>query len=444
MVKAEVRKGLLDRLGLGRPDLRAWAMYDWANSAFQTTIIAAVFPIYFRRVVAADMPEAEALSRFAWASTIAILVVAVVAPILGAIADHAAIKKRLLAIFAGIGITSCFAMFWLTEGEWVFALTLFVIGNVGVAGSVVFYESLLPHLVGPAELDRVSTAGYAIGYLGGGVMLAINLLMIQQPAWFGLPDAGVGTRLSLASVGLWWLIFSIPLFMRVPEPAALAGPDREPASLALGVRNLVQTFRELRKYRHALLFLAAFFVYNDGIQTMIKMAAIYGDTIGLDSGAMITALLLTQFIGVPAAFAFGALADRIGAKPAVYLGLGVYTVIAALGYYMTTSLHFFALAVLVGLVQGGTQALSRSLFASMIPRQKSSEFFAFFGVFERYAGVLGPAVFAVIVSVSGQGRTAILAVLGFFIVGALMLTLVDVGAGRRDARAGEEEIAAIH
>lgn len=444
MVHAEVRKGLLDRLGLGRPELRAWAMYDWANSAFQTTIIAAVFPIYFRRVVAADMPEAEALSRFAWASTIAILVVAVVAPLLGAIADHAAIKKRLLAIFAGIGITSCFAMFWLTEGEWVFALTLFVIGNVGVAGSVVFYESLLPHLVGPAELDRVSTAGYAIGYLGGGVLLAINLLMIQQPAWFGLPDAGVGTRLSLASVGLWWLIFSIPLFMQVPEPAALAGPDREPASLALGMRNLVETFRELRKYRHALLFLAAFFVYNDGIQTMIKMAAIYGDTIGLDSGAMITALLLTQFIGVPAAFAFGALADRMGAKPAVYLGLGVYTIIAALGYYMTTSLHFFALAVLVGLVQGGTQALSRSLFASMIPRQKSSEFFAFFGVFERYAGVLGPAVFALIVSISGQGRAAILAVLCFFIVGGLMLTLVDVGAGRRDARAGEEAIAAGH
>jgi UMF1 family MFS transporter len=249
---------------------------------------------------------------------------------------------------------------------------------------------------------------------------------------------------SLAAVGLWWLIFSIPLFMRVPEPASLAGPDREPVSLGLGLRNLADTFRELRKYRHALLFLGAFFVYNDGIQTMIKMAAIYGDTIGLDSGAMITALLLTQFIGVPAAFGFGALAGRIGAKPAIYLGLGVYTLIAALGYYMSTALHFFALAVLVGLVQGGTQALSRSLFASMIPRQKSSEFFAFFGVFERYAGVLGPAVFATVVSISGQGRLAILAVLFFFIAGALLLTLVDVEAGRRDARAGEEEIAASH
>jgi UMF1 family MFS transporter len=437
-------KTMLHRLGLGRRDLRAWALYDLANSAYQTTIIAAVFPIYFRRVVAGDLPESVALSRFAWASTIAILIVAVVAPLLGAIADYAAIKKRLLAVFAGIGIASCFAMWWLTPGGWELALVLFVIGNVGVAGSIVFYEALLPHLVGPAELDRVSTAGYAIGYLGGGMLLAINLLMIQQPALFGLSGADAGTRLSLVSVGLWWLIFSVPLFLQVPEPRALAGSGHEKVSLASGVRHLLGTFRDLRKYRNAFVFLVAFFVYNDGIQTMIKMAAIYGDTIGLDSGAMITALLLTQFIGVPAAFAFGALAGRIGAKTAVYCGLGVYTFIAALGYYMSTAFHFFALAILVGLVQGGTQALSRSLFASMIPRQKSSEFFAFFGVFERYAGVLGPAVFAVVVSASGQGRLAILAVLVFFIVGALLLTGVDVDAGRREAREGEQEIAATH
>jgi MFS transporter, UMF1 family len=434
----------LDRLGLGRPELRAWAMYDWANSAYQTTIIAAVFPIYFRRVVAADLPEKDALSLFASASTLAILVVAIVAPLLGAIADHAAVKKRLLAVFAGVGITSCFAMLWLTPGAWLFALSLFVIGNIGIAGSVVFYEALLPHLVEASELDQVSTAGYAVGYLGGGTMLAINLLMIQKPALFGLSGADVGTRLSLASVGLWWLIFSIPLFVSVPEPRTLAGSGREKTSLAAGARHLLATFRELRKYRNAFVFLVAFFVYNDGIQTMIKMAAIYGDTIGLESGAMITALLLSQFIGVPAAFAFGALAGRIGAKPAVYLGLGVYILITALGYYMSTAFHFFALAVLVGLVQGGTQALSRSLFASMIPRHKSSEFFAFFGVFERYAGVLGPAVFALVVSLSGQGRIAILAVLIFFIVGTLLLTGVDVDAGRREARFGEREMAAMH
>ena len=431
----------LERIGLGRPELRAWAMYDWANSAFQTTIIAAVFPIYFRRVAATGLAEADAMARFAWATTIAILVVAIVAPVLGAIGDHSAVKKRLLGVFAGIGITACFAMFWITEGEWLFALVLFVIGNIGVAGSIVFYESLLPHIVAPKDLDRVSSAGYAIGYLGGGVLLAFNLLMIQRPQMFGLADAGIGTRLSFASVGIWWLVFSLPLFMKVPEPHTMARGASERISLMGGVRRLVETVRDLRRYRQAFLFLLAFLVYNDGIQTMIRVATIYGESIGLDSGSMITALLLTQFIGVPAAFGFGALASRIGAKPAVFLGLAVYAVISGLGYYMTTSTHFYALAVLVGLVQGGTQALSRSLFASMIPRQKSSEFFAFFGVFERYAGVLGPAVFALVVSYSGSGRNAILAVLGFFIIGALLLTRVDVDAGRLAARAAERELA---
>ena len=437
-------ESLLAKIGLGRPELRAWAMYDWANSAFQTTIIATVFPIYYQRVAAAGSESATAMARFAWATTIAIFIVAIVAPVLGAIADHSAVKKRLLAAFAGLGITSCFALFWVTEGEWMFALVLFVIGNVGVAGSIVFYEALLPHIASQTELDRVSSAGYAVGYLGGGVLLAINLAMIQQPALFGLADAGIATRLSFVSVGIWWLVFSIPLFMRVPEPRALAGGAPEPISLSAGVRRLVETLRELRMYRQAFLFLLAFLVYNDGIQTMIRVATIYGESIGLDSGAMISALLLTQFIGVPAAFAFGALAARIGPKPAVFLGLVVYTVISALGYYMRTSTHFFALAILVGLVQGGTQALSRSMFASMIPRQKSSEFFAFFGVFERYAGVLGPAVFALVVSRTGSGRSAILAVLTFFIVGGLLLTRVDVEAGRRAARAAEQDLATSH
>jgi UMF1 family MFS transporter len=433
-------KALLERIGLGRPELRAWALYDLGNSAFQTTIIAAVFPIYYRRVAAGGIPEADAMSRFAWATAIAILIVAIVAPVLGAIADHSAVKKKMLAVFAALGITSAFAMFWVTEGEWLLALTLFVLGNIGIAGSIVFYESLLPHLVTAEELDRVSAAGYAIGYLGGGILLAINLLMIQQPGLFGLPDAGLGTRLSFASVGLWWLIFTVPLMVVVPEPRSLVSVTRQRISLGQGVRVLMQTFRELRQYRQALLFLVAFLIYNDGIQTMIRVASIYGESIGLDSGAMITALLVTQFIGVPAAFGFGALASRIGPKRGILLGLGVYTIISALGYYMTTATHFFVLAILVGLVQGGTQALSRSLFASMIPRQKSSEFFAFFGVFERYAGVLGPAIFAIVVSHSGSGRNAILAVLLFFVAGAALLMPVNVAEGRQAARAAEGRI----
>ena len=419
-------------------------MYDWANSAVQTTIIAAVFPIYYQKVAAAGQTESLAMSRFAWATTIAILIVAIVAPVLGAIADYTAIKKRLLAVFMAIGATATAAMFWIGEGDWLFALTLFVIVNVGVAGSIVFYESLLPHLVDEKDLDRVSSAGYAIGYLGGGTLLALNLLMIQKPSLFGIPDTATATRLALASVALWWVVFSVPLFRRVAEPAArLERDESRGANLLLtGVKRLRETFQELRRYRHAFILLLAFLLYNDGIQTMIRMATIYGTAIGLPESAMITALLMTQFIGVPCAFAFGAIAQRVGAKAAVFGGLGVYVVIAILGYFMSTAAHFFALAILVGMVQGGTQALSRSLFASMIPRHKSSEFFAFFSVFERYAGVLGPAIFAFVVERSGSGRNAILAVAAFFVVGAAILTFVDVDEGRAAARAAEADLTA--
>jgi UMF1 family MFS transporter len=429
----------LARLGLGRPDVRAWAMYDWANSAVQTTIIAAVFPIYFHNVVAADLGDAEATSRFAWSTTLAIVIVAVVAPLLGAIADYAAIKKKLLAVFLWIGALATLAMFWVGPGDWSLALTLFILANVGVAGSIVFYDSLLPHLVSDQEMDRVSSAGYAMGYVGGGVLLAINLLMIQKPGLFGIPDAGTAVRLSLASVGVWWLFFSIPLFRTVPEPPRRIEADESQSGnvFSTGVTRLIETFKELRIYRQAFLFLLAFLVYNDGIQTIIRMATTFGSEINIDQNAMITALLITQFVGIPFAFMFGMLAARIGPKVAVFIGLMVYAVIIALAFFMSSAAHFYALAILVGMVQGGTQALSRSMFASMIPRHKSSEFFAFFGVFERYAGVLGPLVFAMMVDATGHSRNAILAVLAFFVIGGAMLAFVDLEAGRKAAREAE-------
>lgn len=432
-------RGLLDRVGLHRRELRAWAMYDWANSAFQTTIIAAVFPIYFQRVAAADLPGPVATERFAWATTIAILIVALLVPPLGAVADYAGRKKRFLAVFLAVGALATGAMYFIQRGDWALALVLFIVGNVGVAGSIVFYESLLPHIASEQELDRVSSAGYAIGYVGGGILLAINLAMIQKPELFGFSDAGIATRWSLASVAAWWVLFSIPLFRRVPEPARLLDEAETGAENAVvaATRRLVVTFRELRQYKQAFVFLLAFLIYNDGIQTIIRMATTYGAEIGLDDSAMIAALLITQFVGIPFAFLFGMVADRIGAKRSVFFGLAVYAVITLLGYRMRNNVQFFALAVLVGTVQGGTQALSRSMFAAMIPRDKSSEFFAFFGVFERYAGILGPAIFAWTVGRTGSSRSAILSVLAFFIIGAVILSRVDVEEGRRAARAAE-------
>ena len=430
---------LLDRIGLGRRELRAWAMYDWANSAFQTTIVAAIFPIYFQKVAAAGLPGPVATSRFAWATTIAILFVAILAPVLGAMADHAPLKKRLLGLFMGVGAVATAAMFFITRGDWQLALALFVVANVGVAGSIVFYESLLPHIAAKEELDRVSTAGYALGYLGGGVLLAVNILMMSKPQWFLLPNREVAVRASLASVALWWLLFSIPLFRHVPEPPVRLNPAERVTGPALGsaMRRLLETLRELRRYRQAFMLLLAFLVYNDGIQTIIRMATTYGTEIGIDENAMIAALLITQFIGVPFGFLFGLFAARIGPKRAVFVGLATYSVITILGYFMRTATHFYLLAIMVGMVQGGTQALSRSLFASMIPKHKSSEFFAFFGVFERYAGILGPALFAWVVAHSGTSRNAILSVLAFFIIGGALLTRVDVEAGRQAARDGE-------
>jgi UMF1 family MFS transporter len=328
-------------------------------------------------------------------------------------------------------------MFFITRGEWQFAALLFIVVNIGVSASFVFYDSLLPHIAGPDEMDRVSSAGYALGYVGGGLLLAINLAWILKPALFGLGDAGVASRLSFLSVAVWWLVFSIPMFRRVPEPAVRPqNLHRDGSPIVASLRQLVVTLRDLRRYRQAFLMLVAFLIYNDGIGTMIRMAGPYGKEIGLPENALITAFVMVQFVGIPFAFAFGWLAGRIGAKTSIFVALVVYVAISIVAYYMTTAWQFFLLSFLVATVQGGSQALSRSLFASMIPPEKSSEFFGFFGVFEKFAGIVGPALFAITVRATGSSRNAILSVIAFFVIGAALLWMVDVEEGKRVAAAG--------
>lgn len=431
-VTVDARPGWLARLGLGRPELRAWAFYDWANSAFLTTIVAAVFPIYYNNVAAKGLSPETAAFNFSMGTTIALAIGAVMAPVLGAIADHRPWKKRFLFIFMVIGVIATMAMAMIGEGDWALAIGLFMVANIAVSGSIAFYDSLLPHIAAPHELDKVSSSGFALGYLGGGLLLLVNLAWILQPALFGLPDAGVATRLAFFSVGVWWFVFSIPLMRRVPEPA-LAGGGRDSIGEATrhALADLRHTFTHLRTYRQAFLMLLAFLIYNDGIGTIIRMASLYGAQLGIAQEHLIAALLLVQFVGVPFAFVFGWLASRIGAKRAIFLALAVYTGISILGYYMQTAVHFYLLAILVGTVQGGSQALSRSLFASMIPRERSSEFFGFFAVTERTAGILGPLTFAAAIAMTGSSRGAILSVIAYFIIGALILSRVDVEAGQR-------------
>jgi len=425
---------LLERLGLNRPELRAWAMYDWANSAFQTTAVAAVFPRFFADYAAAGMSPTEATTRFAWASTLAAVIVAVLGPVLGAIADYRAAKKRLLAVSLSVGVVATAMMAGITRGGWEYAAAVFVVSNIAFAASLVFYDSLLPHIAARDELDRVSTAGYALGYVGGGVLLIVNLIWILSPTTFGLADAAAATKLSFVSVAVWWLLFSIPLFRTVPEPPAIAAaPAPGFGIVVVGFTLAWRTLRELRSYPNALLMLVAFLLYNDGIQTMIKMSSIYGAEAGIDANAQIAAFVLVQFVGIPFSFLFGALAERIGAKPAIFLSLVVYTIVSIIGYFLSQTWHFFALAFLVGTVQGGSQALSRSLFARMIPKDRSSEYFGFFSVFEKFGQIFGPLVFAAAVTLFGSSRTAVLSVILFFILGALLLTRVDVAAGEAQA-----------
>ena len=304
------RPGLLARLGLDRQELRAWAMYDWANSAFQCTIITAVFPVYYSTVAARSLTGAEATARFATATTLALTFIAIVSPILGAYADFAGAKKRMLGGCMAVGVAATAAMVFIGPGDWRLAEWLFVIANIGISGSFVFYDSLLPHIAADDEMDRVSTAGYALGYIGGGVLLLINLLWILKPHWFGLANSGIASRLSFLSVAVWWVVFSIPMFRHVPEPAAKPDADalRAGGPLKASFVQLLDTIREFRSYRQAALMLLAFLIYNDGIGTIIRMAGLYGAELKLPETALIGAIVMVQFVGIPCAFLFGQLA----------------------------------------------------------------------------------------------------------------------------------------
>lgn len=440
---------ILSRIGLRSREQRAWAMYDWANSAMVTVIVAAVFPIFFSSYAASNLSPETATYRYSVATTIALSFIAILAPFLGAIADQFAIKKRFLFVFMTVGVVSVAMMSTIGEGAWLFAAALFVAANIGANGSFVFYDALLPHVASRDEIDRVSAAGYALGYIGGGLLLAGSLLLMLHPGWFGLPtgpdlsssEAALPARLSFVAVAIWWLFFSIPLFRRIPEPIARFSSEEGsvPYAMRCAVSRLFLTFRQLRRYREAFIMLLAFLIYNDGIGTIIRMAVIYGREIGIDRGALIGAILMVQFIGFPCAILFGSFAKRFGTKRMILLGIATYAIISIEGYFMTTETHFYILAGLVGLVQGGTQALSRSLFGRMIPRHESGEFFGLFAVCEKFAGIFGPAVFALMIALTGSSQSAILSVISFFVVGAVLLYRVDVEKGQAVAREVEQE-----
>lgn len=427
---------MMARVGLVTPEQRAWAWYDWANSAFFTTVVTAVFPGFYASYAAAGMAPAEATARFGLVTTVSMATIAISAPVLGAFADYSGSKKRLLALFIAIGATACASMVFIGEGDVGLASLLFFIANIGVSGSIVFYDSLLPHVAKAEETDRVSSAGYAMGYIGGGLLLLINLAWILQPAMFGFSGTVPAIKASFFAVAVWWALFSLPIFRTVPEPSTRAKhADESSVAIVAAFARLATTFQEVRKYRNAFLLFIAMLLYQDGIQTIIRMAGVYGAEVGVEQTSQIAAFVMVQFLGIPFSFLFGSLGVRIGTKRAIFIAISVYALATLLAYFMTTVTHFFILAAMIATVQGGAQALSRALFSRMVPADRTSEFFGFFAVAERFATVLGPLVFTLSVTLTGNSHAAIIAILGFFIAGAWVLSLVNEEEGIRAAQA---------
>lgn len=423
-----------------RKGIRAWAMYDWANSAFATTIMAAVLPVYYSSVASANLTPADATANWAFTTTIALIIVAIMSPILGAMADFSGAKKRFFTSFVLMGAAGTALLYLVGEGDWLLASILFIIGSIGFSGSIVFYDSFLPHIAKSEDIDQVSSRGYAMGYLGGGLLLAVNMAGILLA-----PEnlTQLMTRLAFLSVAIWWLVFTIPFWRTVKEPVRRIHTEEaglKPVKAALG--RLMNTFREIRTYRQLLKFIIAFWLYNNGIGTIIVMATIYGTELGFGMTTTVGTLLMVQFVAVPFAFLFGWLAKKMGTKPAILLSLGIYTLIAILGYFLQVPWHFWGLGFLVATVQGGSQALSRSLCGRMIPKSKSAEFFGFFSVSEKIAGTLGPLVFGVVSKLMGGSRLSIVSLIIFFAAGGLLLVNVDEEEGIRVAEEEEQRLVA--
>jgi UMF1 family MFS transporter len=421
-----------------------WCMYDWANSAYILTAITAVLPVYFSGVVVpADGlriggQHYSATSLWGFAISAAAALVFLSAPVLGAIADFSAAKKKFLMVFCYTGSLAATSLYFCGSGDVGMTMTLVVVSQIGFVGANIFYDAFLPHLVPPSQMDWVSGKGYAYGYIGGDIQFLLSLLLMTQHEWFGLTQTDA-VRIVLAFSGLWWAGFSVFTWVHlrdVTAPSVL--PERYrawPRALALahiGLRRTLDTTRRVSQLRHLAVFLVGFMLYNEGIQTVIVMATIYGkEELDLPIEVLMITLFVIQLVAMGGALGFGKLAERIGARRAIMISLVVWSAIVVYAYFMTSALEYTILGVLVGIVLGGSQSLSRSFYGSMIPAGASAEFYGFYSVFTKFSAIGGPLLFGVIRHLSGSSRMSIASLIVFFAAGLFLLSLVD----ERKARA---------
>jgi UMF1 family MFS transporter len=407
----------------------SWALYDWANSAFATTVMAGFFPVFFKQYWASDLGVTDSTFWLGAANSFAAVLVVLFAPIIGVWSDRVGMKKRLLFLFATLGIFMTGGLFLVQQGFWQIALMLYVLAVIGFSSANVAYDALLPHVVGKDSPERLSALGFALGYLGGGVLFALNVWMVLQPGWFGLADSAEAVRWSFLMVALWWALFSLPVLLFVRDH-----PDGQARRSILSVwRELAATWRELRALPMAFTFLIAYWLYIDGVDTIVRMAVDYGLSLGFESNDLLTALLITQFVGFPAALAFGYLGTRIGAKRGIWLAIVVYILVVFWAWRMQSSSEFYALAVVIGLVQGGIQALSRALFSRLIPAQRAGRYFGLYNMMGKFAAVIGPVMVGWTAVLFDSPRAGILSVLLLFLMAAAFLSRVDVQLGERQA-----------
>ena len=429
-----------------------WAIYDWANSAFATAVMAGFFPIFFKEYWSYGADVNMSSARLGFGNSSAGIIVAVLAPVLGAIADKGSVKKKFLIFFAYLGVLMTAALFLVQKGDWAWAIFFYVMGIIGFSGANIFYDSLLPSVADEDQIDYISGLGYAMGYLGGGLLFLVTVFMTLLPEKFGLSDAGTAVRYAFILVASWWGLFTIFTILWVQEEQTATTPPRGVRFIADGFRQLIGTFKKFRHLKTVLLFLVAYWFYIDGVDTIIRMAVDYGMSIGFSSNDLIVALLITQFVGFPSALIFGKLGQRWSVRKSIFIAIGIYEFITIWGTMMTTQQEFYILAIIIGLVQGGIQALSRSYYSRLIPKNQAAEYYGFYNMVGKFATILGPVLMGIVGLIArrvlmppfatpeqivhvGQlaSRWGITSISLLFIIGAILFFFVDEEKGRIEA-----------
>ncbi|MAP70397.1 MAG: MFS transporter [Candidatus Marinimicrobia bacterium] len=413
-----------------KKSILAWSFYDWANSAFATTVMAGFFPVFFKEYWSTTDSVTLSTWYLGLGNSIASILVAVLAPFIGAIADRGTAKKKLLIFFAFLGIIATGGLWIVNQGHWQIAILFYIIASIGFMAGNIFYDSLLPAVASKDKFDYTSSMGFSLGYIGGGLLFLINVLMYLQPHFFGIPDGETAIRLSFISVAVWWAVFSIPIILFVKEPK-IHDPIGICSAVKEGWGQLISTLTKIRELKVVGTFLMAYWLYIDGVDTIIRMAVDYGTSIGFSASSLITALLLVQFVAFPATLIYSWFSSKIGIKNAIYIAIIGYTFITIFGVFVSKEWHFYVLAIMIACFQGGIQALSRSMYSRIIPKNQAAEFFGFYNMLGKFAAIIGPPMMGYIGLITGNPRLGILSIIILFISGGLLLTKVDLQEGER-------------